>query len=193
MLLVSAGCLQPKYFGSIADFLNSHFSTQLLQAVAALTPGPKLLCTLCSLISPQLDGSRARDEARREGFVPTTSFGRDGDNAGPGHDTQRSPAPMSCAARGSGGNRFCGEGLMRSPLLLLEAWCSRGCFSHFLPHSSLPDSVLSFLKYLFPEASLPGAAVPLRGAELQPAGTGCVLPSERSRSPAAQTPKLYKR
>lgn len=46
--MVSVGCLQPKYFGNVAGFLNSYFSTQLLQAVTAPTPGRScyILCVV---------------------------------------------------------------------------------------------------------------------------------------------------
>lgn len=62
MLIVSVVCLQPKYFGSVADFLNSHFSTQLLQAVTALTPGPSCYILRVVKISPYLSSSRVRQE-----------------------------------------------------------------------------------------------------------------------------------
>lgn len=59
---------------------------------------------------------------------------------------------------------------------------SQGCSSHFFPHSSLPQSVFPFLKYVFPEA-LP-AWLGLSCAMLESAGGtwNCSCPSWLSHS-----------
>lgn len=149
MLMVSVGCLQRKYFGSVAGFLKSHFSTQILQTMTALTPRP-ICYRLCVVKFPHTWA--VAEQGMRQG---------EEDSAPPHHlaemGTMLAPAMMhnapqlQCPVLHWGAvEKVLWRRLSQVPLLLLlQPWCSQGCSSHFLPHLSLPNSALSILSTFF--------------------------------------------